>query len=85
MDHEKTSVMGYLTLFESSVTHHSNTGLQITHDMYIFKYLTLFFDTTPDRGASDAHKSHPDSGNITIEMKFKTALPDAITCPLFFE
>ena len=33
MDHEKTSVMGYRTLFEGSGIHHSNTGLQITHDM----------------------------------------------------
>ena len=27
--------MGYRTLFEVSGIHHSNTGLQITHDMYI--------------------------------------------------
>jgi len=33
MDHEKTSVMGYRTLFEASGIHHSNTGLQITHDI----------------------------------------------------
>ena len=35
MVHENTSVMGYRTLFEGSSIHHSNTGLQITHDMYI--------------------------------------------------
>jgi len=33
MDHDKTSVMGYRTLFEGSGIHHSNSGLQITHDM----------------------------------------------------
>ena len=33
MDHEKTSVMGYTTLFVGSGIHHSNAGLQITHDM----------------------------------------------------
>ena len=35
MDHEKTSVMGYRTLFGASGIHHSNSGMQITHDMYI--------------------------------------------------
>jgi len=49
MGHEKTSVMGYRTLFEASGIHHSNTGLQITHDMYINGYFMLLFDLTPDR------------------------------------
>jgi hypothetical protein len=39
MDHEKSSVMVYRTLFEESGKHHSNTGLQITHDMFINSYL----------------------------------------------
>jgi len=36
-DHEKTSVMAYRTLYETSGVHHSNSGLQITH--YIYKRL----------------------------------------------
>ena len=35
MGHEKTSIRGYAALFEGSGIHHSNSGLQITHDMYI--------------------------------------------------
>ena len=35
LGHEKTSVKGYATLFEGIGIHHSNSGLQITHDMYI--------------------------------------------------
>jgi len=35
MDHEKTSVVGYRTLFEGSGIHHSNAGHQITHDMFV--------------------------------------------------
>ena len=31
-------VMGYRTLFEGSDIHHSNSGLQITHEMYINHY-----------------------------------------------
>ena len=47
MGHEKTSVMRYWTLFEGSGIHHSNAGLQITHDMYIAGYFLLLFDLTP--------------------------------------
>ena len=35
MDHEKTSVMGYETLFERCGIHHLNSGLQLSHVMYI--------------------------------------------------
>ena len=35
MGHEKKSVKGHATLFEGIGIHHSNSGLQITHDMYI--------------------------------------------------
>jgi hypothetical protein len=83
MGHEKTSVMGYRTLFEASVIHHSNTGLQITHEMYIAGYFVLLFDLAPDRGAFDGHASQPDSGNIRIDIKFANPLPDAVTCLLY--
>jgi len=42
----------------------------------------LLFDLTPDQGASEAHTSHPEQGNIRIEMKFAKPLPEAITCLL---
>jgi len=85
MDHEKTSVMGYRKLFEASGIHHSNTGLQITHDMYINGYFMLLFVLTPDMGASEGHTSHPDRGNIRIELKFYKQLSEAITCLLYLE
>jgi hypothetical protein len=85
MDHEKTSVMGYRSLFEESGIRHSNMGLQITNDMYTSGYFMLLFDLTPDHGAAEGHTSHPDSGNIRIELKFKKALPVAITCILYLE
>jgi len=80
MDHEKTSVMVYRTLFEGSGIHHSNSGLQITHDMYINCYFMLLFDLTPDRAASEGHMSHPQNGNIRMELKFSKPLPEPITC-----
>jgi len=35
--------------FEGSGILHSNTGLQITHDMYFNGYFILLFDLTLDR------------------------------------
>jgi len=85
MDHEKTSVMVYRTLFEGSGIHHSNSGIQITHDMYITGFFMLLFDLTTDRGASEEHTSDPDNGNIRVELKFAKPLPEAITCIFYLE
>jgi len=85
MDHEKTSVMGYRTLFEGCGIHHSNTGHQITHNMFVNGYFMLLFDLTPEQGASEAHTSHPEQGNIRVELKFDKPLPEAITCLLYLE
>jgi hypothetical protein len=82
---EKTTVMGYCSLFEDSGIRHSNMGLKITHDMNIAGYFMLLFHLTPDQGAAEGNTSHPDSGNIRIELKFRKALPDVVTCLLFLE
>jgi len=83
--HEKASVMGYRTLLEASGIHHSNSGLQITHDMYINGYYMLCFDLTPDGSASEGHTSHPDSCNIRVELKFSKPLPETITGIFYLE
>ena len=85
MDHEKTSVMGYRTLSEGSGIHHSNAGHQITHDMFVNSYFMLLFDLNPDQGASEAHTSHPEQGNIRVELKFAKPLPEAIMCLVYPE
>ena len=68
-------------MFEGSSIHHSNSGLQITH-MYMTVYFMLFFDLMPCRDASEGHTSHPEIGNMRIELKFNKPLPEAITCLL---
>jgi hypothetical protein len=70
IDHEITSVMGYRILLEGSGTHHSNTGLQITHDKYINGSFMLLFDQTPDHGVSEAHTSLHENGYLRIELEF---------------
>ena len=82
---ETTSVMAYRTLFEGSGLLHSNSGLQITHDMYVTGYFMLIYHLKPYHSASEEHTSHPDSSNIGIELKFKKALIFAITCLLCLE
>jgi hypothetical protein len=42
----------------------------------------LLFDLSGPRRIRGPH-SHPDNGNIGIELKFEKDLPDAITCLLF--
>ena len=79
---EKASVMACRTLFEEPGIRNSNSGLQITHGMHVNGYFILLYDLTPDHGASEGHTSHPDSGNIRMEMKFEKALTAAITCVL---
>jgi len=85
MDHEKTSVMYYRTLFEACGIHHANTGLQIPHNLYINGYFMLVFDFTPARVASESHTSQPEKGSIRIELKFNKPLPEAIKYLLYIE
>lgn len=82
---EKTTMMGYRTLFEGSGIQHSDTGLQITHDNYINGYFTLLFDLTPEHSASEERASPSESGNIRVELKFDKAITDAVTCLLYLE
>ena len=51
--------------------------------MFANGFFMLLFDLTPDQGASEAHTSHPEQGNIRVELKFAKPLPEAITCLLY--
>jgi len=55
MEHEKISVKGYRAILEGSGLHHSNSGLNITHDMYVAGIFMLVFDLTPELAASEGH------------------------------
>ena len=85
MSHEKASVRGYATLFEVTGIHHSNSGLQISHDMCINVFFMIFYDLTPDLAASEGHASPPTSVDIGIDLKFAKALPEGLTCLLYLE
>ena len=85
MGHEEKSIKGYATLFEGIGIHHSNSGLQISHDMYINGLFMIVYDLTPDLAASEGHASPPTSGDIRIDLKFAKALPEAVTRLLYLE
>jgi hypothetical protein len=82
--HEKSSVVGYRTLFVGCGIHHSNAGLQVKHDRNIAGFFMLLFDLTYDHAAA-RQTSHMDNANIRIELHITKPLPDAITCLLYQE
>ena len=84
-NNEKTTTLAYQTLFKGSGIHHGNSGIQITHSMFVNGYFMLLFDLTPDTAASEAHTSLSENGSIRIELQFEEALKDAITCLLYLE
>jgi len=53
--------------------------------MYVNGYFMLYFDLNPDQGATEAHISHTEQGNIRVELKFDKPLPEAVTCLLYLE
>ena len=57
ISHEKTSVKSYATLFEGTGIHHSNSGLQITHNMYINGFFVIVYNLTSDLATSEGHIS----------------------------
>ena len=84
-DHEKTSIMGYRTLFQGFGIHHSNSGLQITPDKHINGFFMLLFDLTPDLAASEGHTSDPVNSHIRLELKFGKDLIVPLVCLLYLE
>jgi len=70
---------------QGSGIHHSNSGLQIINDMYLNGYFMLLFDLSPDRDASEGHKSHLHSGNFIVELKFSNPLSESVRCIFYLE
>ena len=85
MNHQKTSVTGYRTLFDCPGIHHSNTGLQITHDKYTNGFFMLVCDLTRELAASEGHTSSLVNGHIRLELKFSSFVPDPVVCLLYLE
>jgi len=82
MSHEKTSVKGYAELFEGTGIHHSNSGLQISQNVYK-RFLRDRVRSYARSGSVGRSHVTPTSGDIRIDLKFAKALDEAITCLLY--
>ncbi|XP_023212690.1 uncharacterized protein LOC111615518 [Centruroides sculpturatus] len=68
----------FISLFEDigCINHHKFTN--ITYKEYKDGYTLYCFDLTPDRSASEGHRSVNQLGNLSIEFKFATALLETV-------
>jgi len=53
--------------------------------MCINGYFMFLFHRTPELAASEGHTSQVEGSNIRIELTFKEALKEAVTCLLYLE
>ncbi|UYV60361.1 K02A2.6-like [Cordylochernes scorpioides] len=75
----------YIDLFSNMGRYLSSGELNITPEEFQ-NGLTLFaFDTTPDLCASDLHSSATQNSNISLEVKFSSALTSTINVILYSE
>ena len=60
-------------------------GTSDNADMFLNDYLILVFDLTLDRGNYQGQTSHPENGNMSMELKFGKTIPKTITCQLYLD
>jgi hypothetical protein len=77
------AIRAYETLFSATGIHHDDRSHMITTDMFHHGYFLLGFDLTPDKSADESHISLPRQGNVRIEARFKSALPEAVIYILY--
>jgi len=75
----------YETLFSSTGIYHDDRAHMITLEMFTKGFYVLGFDLTPGRDADKEHIILPRQGNVRIEARFKTPLPEPVTCILYAE
>ena len=83
MDLEKTSVMGYRTLFDRSGKHHSNSEIQVTH-MYINCYFMLLFISCPT-GCLGRPLVSPREWQYQDQTAIQQTITRVVTCLLYHQ
>jgi len=53
--------------------------------MYTNGFFMLVFDLTSDLAASEGHASDSTHGHISLDLKFRKALPEPLVCLLYLE
>ncbi|XP_067145328.1 uncharacterized protein [Centruroides vittatus] len=74
----KIYAKNFISLFEDigCINHHKFTN--ISYNDYKDGYTLYCFDPTPDHSASESHISNNQQGNISIKLKFLTAILETV-------
>jgi hypothetical protein len=75
----------YLSLFTDLNRYHNSPNVNITFDEYKGGYTLYAVDLTPDMASNESHISINKSGNIAIDIKFGSALPETVTLLVYAE
>lgn len=76
---ENIYARSYLSLFTDLNRYHDAQNINITYDEFKNGYSLFAVDLTPDFASSASHASVTQNGNLAIEMKFSTALPETVS------
>jgi hypothetical protein len=75
----------YYSLFSGTGIHYSNRGISVDREEYPNGYCLTAFDTTPDLSASEDFWSLQRNSTMRIEVRFATALTEAVDCLIYAE
>lgn len=75
----------YMSLFTDLNRYHTSPNINISFEEYKQGYTLYSIDLTPDLAASESHASVNKSGNIAIDLKFDTALPETVNLIVYAE
>ena len=75
----------YSSLFTSTGQFYQDEGNALTWDDYPRGYTLYAFDLTPDLAQGGAYFNLVKSGNVRLEMRFNTALPETVNVVVYCE
>lgn len=78
-------IESYFSTFLGTGLQFKDDGHCISRADYPHGYCLYAFDLTPDRSANDCHWTLRKNGSLSIDVAFKTALPEAVSCVTFGE
>lgn len=81
----KQYIRAYNSLFAGTGIHYKDKGNSIDREEYAKGYTLMAFDLTPDLSAQSEHWGLINSGELSLEMRFKEALAETVTCLLYAE
>lgn len=75
----------YLSLFTDLNRYHNAQNININYTEFASGYTLFTVDMTPDLASNAAHVSVTRNGNLAIDMKFATALPETVSLLVYAE